>query len=346
MQRRDFLKLATSSAGILLSAPSASGSPIPPRIMTVLGPVPAGSLGRTLMHEHVLVDFVGADKIAPGRYDPEEVFQKALPHLQKLKSVGCGTLVECTPAYLGRDPELLRRLSRASGLHIITNTGFYGAGHNKFLPEFAFSETAEQLAARWTREFEEGIAPTGIRPGLIKTGVEHGPLSETHAKLLSAAALTHLRTGLVIASHTGNGTAALAQLALLKERGVRPSAFIWVHAQNELATATHLEAAKQGAWVEFDGIPDKKFDRHIDLLLQMKEAGFLNRVLISRDAGWYHVGEPGGGEYRGYHSLFTEFLPAARKEGLSEDDSQTLLVRNPRRALSPSRQGKKSDLQT
>jgi len=34
------------------------------------------------MHEHVMVDFTGADHIAPGRYDPEEVFRKALPHLR------------------------------------------------------------------------------------------------------------------------------------------------------------------------------------------------------------------------------------------------------------------------
>ena len=64
------------------------------------------------MHEHVMVDFVGAKKISPGRYDPNEVFRKVSPHLKKLKSLGCDTLVECTPKYIGRDPELLRRLSK------------------------------------------------------------------------------------------------------------------------------------------------------------------------------------------------------------------------------------------
>ncbi|MGH8020026.1 MAG: phosphotriesterase, partial [Opitutaceae bacterium] len=41
--------------------------------------------------------------------------------------LGVETLVECTPAYVARDPKLLARLSEASGLHVLTNTGLYGA---------------------------------------------------------------------------------------------------------------------------------------------------------------------------------------------------------------------------
>ncbi len=36
----------------------------------------------------------------------------------------------------------------------------------------------------------------------------------------------------------------------------------------------------------------------------------LAHTLISQDSGWYHVGEPAGGDYRGYTFLFTGFLPA------------------------------------
>jgi len=335
MKRRDFLKVATSSVGVFLSANVASAGPRLPFIMTVLGPVPASSLGRTLMHEHILVDFIGADQIAPGRYDPEEVFQKALPHLQKLRSVGCRTLVECTPAYLGRDPELLRRLSQASGLHIITNTGFYGAAKDKYVPRLAYTETADELAARWVREFEEGIPPAGIRPGIMKIGVDPGPLSEIDSKLVVAAARTHRRTGLAIASHTGDGVAALAELEVLKQERVHPAAFIWVHAQSESDSEIHRRVANLGAWVEFDGISDETLAQHVDLAVQMKRAGLLSRVLVSQDAGWYHVGELGGGDFRGYDALFTKFLPELRKNGLTEDELRMLVIRNPRHALVP-----------
>jgi phosphotriesterase-related protein len=333
MKRRTFLKLVALSAGAFPSAHLASGKDPLPQVMTVLGPVPAKRLGQTLVHEHILVDFIGADQIVPGRYDPEEVFQRALPHLQRLQAAGGQALAECTPDFLGRDPQLLRRLSKASGLHILTNTGFYGAANDKYVPRLAYSKTADELALRWVREFEDGIIPGNIRPGFMKIGVDAGPLSEIDAKLVKAAARAHRRTGLVIASHTGDGVAALAQLEVLKQEGVEPSAFIWVHAQSKADAALHRRAAELGAWIEFDGISSKTVSQHVDLVMQMRRAGLLGRVLISQDAGWYHVGEPGGGDFRGYDTLFTEFLPALRKAGASQDDTRTLLIRNPREAL-------------
>src|SRR5436190_659124 len=93
------------------------------RVPTVLGPTTPGRLGLTLMHEHVMVDFIGADQVSRSRYSSDEVFRVALPKLVDLRKAGCRTLVECTPAYLGRDAELLARLSAASRLHILTNTG-------------------------------------------------------------------------------------------------------------------------------------------------------------------------------------------------------------------------------
>jgi phosphotriesterase-related protein len=285
------------------------------------------------MHEHVLVDFIGADQASPARYDAEEVFQVALPHLQKLKSAGGGTLVECTPAFLGRDAALLQRLSKSSGLHILTNTGFYGAANDKFVPAFAFQESADELALRWAREFEDEIAPGHIRPGFMKIGVDAGPLSAMDAKLVRAAARCHKRTGLAIASHTGDGVAAMAELEILKEEGVAPSAFIWVHAQIEKDSSLHERAARLGAWVEFDGISPQTLDQHLELVRHMKAARLLQHVLISQDAGWYHVGEPGGGEFRGYDFILTGFRQALRKAGLGDKDFHALVVQNPARAL-------------
>ena len=41
------------------------------RVETVTGPVSPASLGVTLMHEHVLVDFIGAAEVSRARYDAE-----------------------------------------------------------------------------------------------------------------------------------------------------------------------------------------------------------------------------------------------------------------------------------
>jgi phosphotriesterase-related protein len=333
MNRRHFLELAAAGAGLLSISRLARVRPRHGQVMTVTGPIAPERLGRTLIHEHVMVDFIGADAIQPGRYDPEEVFLKALPHLRQVKSAGCDTLVDCTPAYIGRDSGLLRRLSQASGLQIVTNTGFYGAAQDKYVPRFAYAETAQQLAARWVKEFKDGIQPSGVRPGIIKIGVNSGPLSEIDAKLVKAAAITHQQTGLTIASHTGDGVAAMAQIATLNSSGVAPAAFIWVHAQNEADTQLHLRAAEAGAWVEFDGISSAAARKHVELVLRMKQAGYLNRVLLSQDSGWYHVGEPGGGNFRPYDFLFTDFLPLLERAGVTAKDIETLMVSNPRAVL-------------
>jgi predicted metal-dependent phosphotriesterase family hydrolase len=301
--------------------------------MTVTGSIPANQLGRTLMHEHVVVDFIGAEKVSRNRYNPDEVFQIALPHLKRAQALGCQSFVDCTPNWLGRDAGLLRRLSQASGLNIITNTGYYGARQHLFLPSHVKHETTDQLASRWIKEFETGIDGTDIKPGLIKIGVDAGKLSDLNQKIVSAAGITHLKTGLTIAAHTGDGAAAIEQLDLLERRGVNPRAFIWVHAQSEKNTQLHVEAARRGAWIEFDGINRNSLERHVTLLRSMRDSGLLDRVLISQDSGWYHVGEAGGGEFRGYDLLFTLFIPALRAAGFNTREIDQLLVDNPQSAL-------------
>ena len=338
MTRRDWI---AGVAGLLTAAAPARAGRAPASqragaarvVHTVTGPMAPDRLGVTLMHEHVLVDFIGADQVSPSRYDADQAFKVVLPHLAQVKTLGCDTLVECTPAYLGRDVALLERLSQASGLHILSNTGYYGAAQDKHLPRHAFSETADQLAARWTREFTHGIDGTPIKPAFMKIGVDDAPLSEVDGKLVRAAAMACRATGLPIASHTGTGAAALAELELLDRLGVPASAFIWVHAHNERDATFHHRAAKAGAWVEFDGISDGGVARHVELVRDMKAHGLLGRVLVSHDAGWFRVGEPDGGRFRAFDTLFTAFVPALTAAGVTKPEVAQLLVENPRRAL-------------
>jgi phosphotriesterase-related protein len=340
MTRREMI---AGVAGLLTAAaPSRAGrfdsqrSDAARVVQTVTGPVPPDRLGLTLMHEHVLVDFIGAEQVNPNRYDADDVFKTALPYLKQARSNGCETLVECTPAYLGRDVVLLKRLSEASGLNILSNTGYYGAAKDKHLPRHAFSEPPDRLASRWTHDAAHGIDGTSIKPAFMKIGVDDAPLSEVDEKLVRAAAMTNRSTGLPIASHTGTGLAAMAQIELLDRLGVGASTFIWVHAHNERDATFHSRAAKAGAWVEFDGISETSVDRHVDLVRRMKTLGLLGRVLVSHDAGWYHVGEPGGGQFRAYDTLFTRFVPALGAAGFTKDEIRQLLVDNPRQALTRS----------
>jgi phosphotriesterase-related protein len=301
--------------------------------MTVLGPIPPADFGSALAHEHVLVDFIGADKVNRDRYDASEAFAAILPYLRRARQAGCRGLVECTPAYLGRDPLLLRRLSNSAGLHVLTNTGYYGAANDKFVPRHAHGESADQLADRWTKEWEEGLDGTGIRPGFIKTGVDAGPLSAIDGTLVQAAARAHMRTGLVIASHTGNTRAAIDQLDVLAAEGVRPDAFIWVHAQNDWEPESRVEAARTGAWIQIDNIDERTVPGCVDRVNALRARGLLNRLLVSHDAGWYRPGEPGGGAFRGFETVYTAFIPALRRAGWTSEEVRQLLVANPARAF-------------
>jgi predicted metal-dependent phosphotriesterase family hydrolase len=337
MQRRAFISnTALGLAGIALSRPSilpAIWGAQRPRVMTVTGPIDAQRLGLTLIHEHVMVDFIGASKVSRDRYNADEVFAIALPHLKRIRELGCRTFVDCTPNWLGRDAALLQRLSKASELQIVTNTGYYGARNHQFLPAHVEREAPERIAARWIAEFKQGIDGTTIKPGLIKIGVDAGPLSDLNVKIVTAAAITHLQTGLTIGAHTAGGVAVMQELDLIEKHGVSPGAFIWIHAQSEKNSQVCVEAARRGCWVEFDGINSGSIERHVELVKTMREAGMLDRVLISQDAGWYNVGEAGGGNYRGYDLLFTEFVPALRKAGFSAAQIDQLLINNPQRAL-------------
>lgn len=301
-----------------------------PRIInTVTGPVSARELGLTLIHEHLLVDFVGAAQTTPDRWNRADVVAKMLPYLQELKRLGCRTLLDCTPAYLGKDPLLLRELSERSGVRILTNTGYYGAVDNKFLPPHARTETADQLADRWVADYENGIDGTGVKPGFIKISVNPGPLSALHRKLVVAAARTHKRTGLTICSHTGPYVPAFEQIEALKQEGVRPDAFVWVHAQG--STMVHYaRAVREGAWVSLDGLDNDNVAQYAQTLLLMKENRFLHRTLLSHDAGWYDPAKPGGGTIdRDYTVLFNRLMPTLNERGFTKKDWKQILMDNP-----------------
>jgi phosphotriesterase-related protein len=337
MRRRDFLTgtalaVAAASSRLGLAAPPA----VEPRVMTVTGWLPARQMGLTLAHEHALANFAGYDAWTrrPHPYRRKEVVEVVLPRLIRLHHLGVRTFVDATATFLGRDPSLLAELSRRSGLNILTVTGNYAAFDNRFLPPWAFTDTPAQLAARWVAEWDHGIEGTPVRPGFIKLGFNGGSLSPVERNLIRAGAIAHLKTGLTIGAHTGPAVAAFEQLTELEKAGVHPSAWIWIHAQNEKDPERHLEAARRGAWVEYDGIDPTTIDLHVGLVARMREEGLLDRVLISQDAGWYAVGEPHGGDTpRSYETMFTHFLPALRAKGFGDGEIETLLINNPARAF-------------
>ncbi len=285
-----------------------------------------------LSHEHILVDFSGADSIQPDSWNQDTIIQAVMPYLEELKEFNVNYFVDATPDYLGRNPLLLEKIASKTGIRIITNTGLYGVRNDKFIPEYAKKITAEELAAMWINEYQHGIDGTSVKPGFIKIGIDNSDtLSVMHQKLVKAAALTHLKTGLTIASHTGKAAGLWPQLSILKETGVSPEAFIWVHAQQENNNDSYLKAAKMGCWISLDGL-GWDLDKHVEKILFAKRNGILNRILISHDAGWYDP-QKETQAIKSYTAIFRKLYPELKSRGFTDDEFNLLVSANPSKAF-------------
>ncbi|NHW35161.1 phosphotriesterase [Paenibacillus aceris] len=301
-------------------------------LQTVTGLINEKEAGTLLVHEHILVGFIEDGKLSPKDYDRDEVVAMILPLLLQLKEAGCSTFVDCAPEYLGRDPYLLKELAAKSGLHLVTNTGFYKA---PYLPPFVYQATEQDLADLWIREARNGIGDSGVFPGYIKIALNDGTsINETQQKILRAAIRTSLETGLPIQCHTIGGDTALHAGEIMKQAGFDRERFIWVHAQTGKDLAVHQQLAADGMWISIDSILPGTYDKHVDLLQQLLAHGVSgDRILLSQDTGWYTVGEERGGNLRPYHHLLTDFLPYAAEKGLDEHWLQQCVTRNPYQAM-------------
>jgi phosphotriesterase-related protein len=304
-------------------------------IRTVKGDVEVNSLGLMLPHEHLFVDLRGPTVEGYGVGDPEEVWQLMKPSLEAIEALGVTAIVDCAPLGVGRNIRVLRYLAERTPIHIIAPTGVYKEG---FIPTNLLDVSAEYLTELWVRELTEGMDGTDSKAGFIKVAlVDNGP-TEIEIRNLKAAAAASQQTGAVVASHTIGGRAARQEMDILEGAGLDLRRFIWVHAHTEPDGAIHIEAAKRGAWVEFDAVGAGSWhpqDKLLDAAVALVEAGYADHIVLSHDAGWYEPGQPGGVPkegVRGYTALFEQFIPAMKGCGVPEETIRLITVTNPAQA--------------
>lgn len=304
---------------------SATGNPV----MTVRGPVPAGELGHVQPHEHVFMDISWARH----RWDlcafTDEV--QMTEEVRRYRAAGGGTLVEVTCLNIGRNPEGLRRVSEATGVHIVMGTGWY---REPYYPEYIERTATASLAAMLVEEIEHGYADTGIRPGIIgEIGVDKRWVQGVEERVLRAAARAQRRTGLALTTHTPPFAAA-QMWEILAEEGVDPARVVFGHVDNTLELPYLLEILRTGCWLQFDligldGINSD--DRRARVLVDLARQGYLDRLLISCDLAVRARLSTNGGH--GYQHLIEGFLPLLARYGLTDDDIHQLTHTNPQRML-------------
>jgi predicted metal-dependent phosphotriesterase family hydrolase len=325
---KEFLKF-TALLLILISCQSKEAAMEKGFIHTVNGKIDIGELGFSLTHEHVMSAF-GAEPKLVSEYDKTALFDQVLPYVKKVKGLGVTTIFDCTTAYFGRDVELLKEIANSTGIRIVTNTGFYGAAKDKYVPEFAFGATPEEISKIWIEEFENGIDNTGIKPGFVKLAFDNGSPSDIDIKLFEAGLITHIATGLTLAVHTGdNEKAVKKQLELLNQYKVNPRAWVWVHAHKSTDIEFQIQVAQSGAWVSLDGIKEKNLDEITSTIVEFKKRKLLNRLLLSHDGNSFNQGR----NIRPYDAISTRLIPQLKANGLTDKEINQLMVENPKSAF-------------
>jgi len=298
--------------------------------MTVQGPIDAETMGFTQPHEHVLLDLFDMKGSYDGILEDRGL---ATEEVQAYRDAGGRTIVDTTSMGIGRDPEGLVEVSRATGVNIVMGTGWY---RETVYPRVVLESPARVLAEILIREIEVGVGETGIRAGVIgELGTERYHITPAQERVFRAAALASVATGTTITTHTSHyGELGLDQVALLMGEGVPAERIVIGHMGDRRGLDIERPVLDTGVFLEIDHVGFAEYqtdDRRADHVAALVRDGFTDQLLVSSDVCFRtHLHVYGG---RGYDHLIERFLPKLRDRGVSEEAIRRITVDNPWRAF-------------
>ena len=311
------------------------------KVRTITGDVPPEALGRTLIHEHLCVDWgdlLGRPKVLD--FDRDEMADRMVAKMAELYAAGIGAMTECTPIGTGRYLDLFHDVARRSPVKIVCSTGFF---HESWAPMHLYAQlmNIEQMAALFVREINEGMGETLLKAGLIKCATGEGKITPKEEEVLRAAARAHNQTGCPIITHTTNGLGA-EQLDIFESEGVAPDEVILSHIGCE---SDAIEASERvldrGANVSFDRIGMVKAfyedDYWLDVVGNAISKGYIDQIMLSHDAAVFaHGYEAASGDdvWDDYTYVISQFVPKLQEShGVTDSQVDTMFVTNPQRVL-------------
>jgi phosphotriesterase-related protein len=307
-------------------------------VETVTGPIPVEQLGKTLIHEHFIFGYPGYQgDVTLGPFN-----EAAIDVARLMQSYGVQTVVDPTPNECGRNPLFLKKISEATGLQIICATGYYYEGEGAppyFKMRQGLGSAEEEIYQMFKTEITEGIAGTGIKPGIIKLASSKDEISEYEKMFFRAAARVQKETGIVILTHTQEGTMGPEQARILIEQGADPSKIIIGHMCGNTNPVYHKEVLDQGVRIGFDrfgiqvlvGAP---FDNErVATLMALIDEGYENQILLAHDSVNVWLGRiPIMNEQvtqimENWHPahIFENILPTLRENGITETQIDKML---------------------
>ncbi len=298
-------------------------------VNTVLGRIDAKNLGVTLSHEHIaaysnyLYSMAGEEFL-----DIEVLEETSVKYLKELKEkYNLCTFIDGTPVNLGRDVDLLKRISEKSKVNIVCSTGFY--------------HTQESAIASIDDEDLFKIVHNDImktNAGIIKYAVESEHLSKFDKKMLSALCLTQYETSLPLYIHTNSAVQnGIEVLDYILSLGIDPKKVTIGHCSDSDSTEYLKRLAEKGCFIGMDRIyPHSKDDFLRKKALQMAEltiAGYENQILLSHDALVFSSfsDTPCVNPFMPFSTIFEKFIPILYERGFTENDVDNFLCNNPQR---------------
>lgn len=320
------------------------------QVNTVLGPVSSTQLGMVLPHEHCYVSSAGMQAVYPERVPLDYVVPEAVAALKQLKEAGGSTIVDCTTHDLGRNVEVMARISRESGVNIIATTGSWLDPPRTFQ-----SMRPKDLAELYIREATLGIEGTGIKAGIIKCAHETGttwekgrgftPAGEVTCR---AAAIAQRATGLPVTTHTEvEERCGLAQIGVFEEEGVDMNRVYIGHCNDSEDLGYLTEMLRKGVWLGLDrtgpggkepGTERPDWEGRALTIKRLIDAGWGHRIMLSHDwmvflgflptkvAKKVRTFNPDG-----YTFILRNVIPRLHELGVSKQTTDAILYDNPRR---------------
>ena len=314
---------------------TAAAVPAGAQVVTVRGPIAPDELGVTLSHDHLILDAFALWGDQTGNYswilDDVDV---AIHEMQAYLAAGGRSVIDPTNEGIGRNPLALRRISEASGAHIVMGAGWY---RERCYPRYISESTVDQLADRLVAELTVGVGDTGVRAGFVgEIGTERFHISPAQERVFRAAARAHRRTGCPILTHTTHfGELALEQLDLLAEEGVDPRRVVVSHLGDRVGAKWVVPIAERGAFLSIDNLGFvggyAPLELRADNVAELCSLGFVSQVMLGNDICQLDQLSLYGGI--GYGNVMTNFLPLLRARYVTDEQIHAMTIVNPARAM-------------
>jgi phosphotriesterase-related protein len=311
-----------------------------PTVSTARGPVSTDQLGFVLMHEHIVLQSPGVRDNWPETMNRDAVIQRSVAKLNEAKAAGVETLVDLTTMDNGRDVPLVAEIAAQTDLHVIVATGMW-----RLVPRYFTDKSADQLAALFVRDINEGVQGTGVRAAIIKNASDDRVISGLQDLAFRASARAHRQTGVPLSTHTNVfEQSGLDQQRIYTDEGVDLSRVIIGHSgdTNDLDYLERL--LDNGSYLGMDrfGLDQFGAQKFLDtagrvrVIARLCEQGYADRLVLSHDACCVPDGR--GIEFQEqtwpnwrYTHIPREVIPSLREAGVSEVHIRLMTRDTPRR---------------